>query len=232
MIRMVVTDIDGTITRRRGDLLLETAAVEAVRMLEDAGVMVSFASGNSLPVTAGLARYVGASGPSIGENGCLILYRDRMYHVCEGRPGEELFRVLEEMGLEGSWQNEFRFHDFSFHGSPEVLREAARVVEEMGYSAYLSGYALHVQPRGGGKGVGLLHASKLAGVDLSRVLAVGDGGNDIPMLRAAGYSAAPSDADEAVKAVVDYVAPYPGGRGFRHIAELVLEGRIPGGSHI
>lgn len=227
-IRLVATDVDGTLTRRRGDLLLEVAAVEAIRMLESQGIAVSLASGNSLPVTAGVARYVGASGPVIGENGCVVLHEGVIHHVCRGRPGEDLVSLLEGMGLKDSWQNKFRFHDLSFHGPPELLEEAARAVEERGYSAYLSGYALHVQPRGGGKGEGLRFAARLLGLGLGEVLAVGDGGNDIPMLTIAGYSAAPSDADEEVRRIVDYVASRPGGRGFSEIAALIASGRLLG----
>ncbi|MEB3862271.1 MAG: phosphoglycolate phosphatase [Desulfurococcales archaeon] len=231
MIRLVVTDIDGTLTRRRGDLLLELEAVEAIRLLESRGVTVSLASGNSLPVTAGVARYIGARGPVIGENGCLVLHQGIVHHVCRGRPGEDLIEALESLGLSQSWQNMFRMHDLSFNGPRELLYEGARLAEEMGYAAYLSGYALHVQPRGGGKDAGLRYAARLLDVGLDEVAAVGDGGNDIPMLRAAGFSAAPGDADEEVKSIVDYVASQPGGRGFSEVARLILSGRA-GGSRI
>ncbi|MCE4602539.1 MAG: phosphoglycolate phosphatase [Desulfurococcales archaeon] len=224
----MVTDIDGTLTRRRGDLLLELEAIEAIRLLESKGVIVSLASGNSLPVTAGVARYIGARGPVIGENGCLVLHRGVMHHVCNGRPGEELVEALESLGLRQSWQNMFRVHDLSFSGPIELLVEGARLAERMGYAAYLSGYALHVQPRGGGKDAGLMYAARLLGVDLREVAAVGDGGNDIPMLRVAGFSAAPGDADETVKSIVDYVASLPGGRGFSEVARLILSGQASG----
>lgn len=227
-VRLVAVDIDGTLTRWRGDLLLSLEAIEAVRRLEDNGIMVSLVSGNSLPVTAGVSRYMGASGPVIGENGCLILYRGRLVHVCRGRPPNSLVKLVTSLGLEGSWQNEFRFHDYSFHASDEsLLSEAARIVAEHGFSVYLSGYALHIQPPGGGKGVGLATAVKLAGISLDDVVAVGDGMNDIPMLRIAGYSACPSDADEEVKSIVDYVASRPGGLGFKEIVDRILAGTLP-----
>ncbi len=225
MIRLVVVDIDGTLTRWRGDLLLSIEAIEAVRMLEDRGIRVSLSSGNSLPVTAGVARYIGARGPVIGENGCLILYRQRLIHVCRGRPGEDLISKLTSIGLRESWQNTFRFHDLSFNapqGREDLLVEGARIAREMGYEAFLSGYALHIQPAGGGKGAGLLKTVQLLGLDPREVLAVGDGENDIPMLVTAGYSAAPSDADDRVKRVPGGRRTMNGGKGFREVVEELI----------
>ncbi|MCE4629472.1 MAG: HAD hydrolase family protein [Desulfurococcales archaeon] len=64
-IQMIATDVDGTLTIRRGELLLSLEAVRAIRELEENGITVSLVSGNSLPITAGLARYIGAKGPVI-----------------------------------------------------------------------------------------------------------------------------------------------------------------------
>jgi len=224
-IMMVAADIDGTLTRRRGDLLLSLEAVTAVRRLEGAGIRVSLVSGNSLPVTAGLARYLGATGPSVAENGCVVFWEGRIIHVCKGRPPEDLVQELLELGLEESWQNQFRFHDLAFRvRDPSILPKAVSIVERYGFAAVSSGYALHVQPRGGGKGEGVKVVARLLGVPLEKVAAVGDGENDIPMLLIAGFSACPADADPKVRELVDYVASKPGGEGFAEIASRILEG--------
>jgi 3-deoxy-D-manno-octulosonate 8-phosphate phosphatase (KDO 8-P phosphatase) len=63
-------------------------------------------------------------------------------------------------------------------------------------------------------------------IPLARIAAIGDDLVDLPMLRRAGFSAAPSDADPRVRAVVDRVMTLPGGRGaVRELAELVLRAR-------
>ncbi len=224
--KAVAADVDGTLTERRGSLLISVEAVAAVRMLEASGITVLLVSGNSLPITAGLARYIGARGPSVAENGCVIFHEGRIVHVCEGRPPDELVAELESLGFRQSWQNTYRHHDLAFYVPRERLDDALRVVEKYGMQAYYSGYALHVQPPGGGKGVGVRRALQLVGVDPSETIAVGDGPNDIPLLEAVGASACPGDADERVKAIVDYVAQAPGGRGFAEIARLVVEGGL------
>lgn len=55
------------------------------------------------------------------------------------------------------------------------------------------------------KGRGLLRLCALLGVDPARTLAIGDSGNDISMLRAAGLGVAMGDAPPAVKEAADAV---------------------------
>lgn len=52
---------------------------------------------------------------------------------------------------------------------------------------------------------------------------MGDDVNDMEVLERAGFSAAPSDADESVKSQVNWVSSYGGGRGaVREMVELIL----------
>ncbi|MCD6304022.1 MAG: HAD hydrolase family protein [Planctomycetes bacterium] len=54
--------------------------------------------------------------------------------------------------------------------------------------------------------------------------AIGDDLPDLPMLRMAGFSAAPADAAPEVRAAVDYVAAAAGGAGcVREVVELILK---------
>jgi hydroxymethylpyrimidine pyrophosphatase-like HAD family hydrolase len=57
------------------------------------------------------------------------------------------------------------------------------------------------------KGSGLRTLCDLLGVEIGRVIAVGDSDNDIPMLRAAGLGVAMGNANARVKAVADWIAP-------------------------
>ncbi|NOZ31274.1 MAG: phosphoglycolate phosphatase [Crenarchaeota archaeon] len=222
---MIATDVDGTLTIRRGELLLSLEAIRAIRELEENGIIVSLVSGNSLPITAGLARYIGAKGPVIAENGCVIFYKGETIHLCKGRPPEQLLDELREAGFKESWQNIYRHHDIAFYPPPEFNKQVLqRIVEKYGMRIYDSGYAIHIQPPGGGKGEGLKTAAELVGINVESVLSVGDGLNDIPLFQTAGFSACPADADPKVKQIVNYVAKRPGGQGFAEIAELVLNG--------
>lgn len=62
-----------------------------------------------------------------------------------------------------------------------------------------------------------------AGIDLSRILYVGDDVNDLPALRIAGLTACPGDAVEAVRQSVDLLLTSRGGEGVvRELCELLL----------
>ena len=224
-VRLVVADIDGTLTVRRGSLLISLEAVEAIRELEAAGVRVALISGNSLPVTRAVAVYAGAGGPVAGENGCVGMSGRDIVHLSGLMPPRGLVEELRELGLEESWQNPFRFHDLAFIDRVGVGRGRVEEVVSRysGFRVVASGYAYHVVPVDCGKGVGLEWIARAARVSLARVLAVGDAENDVEMFRAAGYSAAPADAEEAAKREAGYVASQPGGRGFAEIARMILK---------
>lgn len=64
------------------------------------------------------------------------------------------------------------------------------------------------------------------GIEPDRVAAVGDDLVDVPMLRRAGFAAAPADADPRVCRVADYVCTAGGGHGaVREVCEIVLRSR-------
>ena len=64
---------------------------------------------------------------------------------------------------------------------------------------------LEVMTAGVSKGEGLKIAMKYRGLNAESVLAAGDEENDLLMLKAAGLSAAPSNARENVKAAADFI---------------------------
>ncbi|EHM46999.1 MAG: Cof-type HAD-IIB family hydrolase [Yokenella regensburgei] len=74
-------------------------------------------------------------------------------------------------------------------------------------------------------GLGLLQ--KRWGIADSEVLAFGDSGNDIEMLRQAGFSFAMANAAEPVKAVARYSAPHNNQEGVLEIIEKALNQQAP-----
>ncbi len=231
MFKALATDVDGTLTLRRGDVRLSPHALRGVRLAEASGVRVILVSGNSLPVTVGLRTYLGARGPAVAENGSLIYYRSQVIHVCDAVVPSELALFARSIGLVESWQNPYRVHDLAFYvpGAlrpiEDVLKEVEREASRFGVRVLWSGYALHLNACGG-KAKGVEKALGLLGVSTSELAAIGDGENDIDMLRLASFSGAPSDAADAVKRVVSFIAKGPGGRGFlEFVRELLRRNR-------
>ena len=64
------------------------------------------------------------------------------------------------------------------------------------------------------------------GLSESQVACMGDDITDIPIMRRSGFSIAPADASDYVKAIVDYVTSKLAGRGaVREVCELILQGQ-------
>ncbi|MGC8555961.1 MAG: phosphoglycolate phosphatase [Conexivisphaera sp.] len=234
-LRMLAVDVDGTLTEERGSYRLEVRAIAAIRELESRGVSVILATGNNYPIANALTRYLGASWPAIAENGCLLVDRGKVESLCSGRPPERLLESIRSLGLSDGWQNSCRLHDMEFVAEDRsrltwAAREVERMMAEAGWRGrvIVSGYALHVQPPGGGKGAALSRVASLAGISREELGAVGDSSGDVDLLEAAGFGAAVGDADPELKEIADYVASAPAGRGFVEIVERAIdEGWIP-----
>lgn len=61
------------------------------------------------------------------------------------------------------------------------------------------GIGFEISPPDAAKGIGLKRLCELVNVSVDRSMAVGDGGNDVDLMRAAGFSVAMGNAEEAVK---------------------------------
>ena len=77
----------------------------------------------------------------------------------------------------------------------------------MSFSAAWSGpHVMEVTHRDATKGKGLLSLCARLGLDRAQSFAIGDSGNDVPMLRDAGFSVAMGSAPDFVMACADAVS--------------------------
>ncbi|RLG73579.1 MAG: phosphoglycolate phosphatase [Thermoprotei archaeon] len=233
-IKAIIADVDGTLTINREDYRLEIEAIKAIRKAEEQGIPVILISGNALPIVVSISRYIGTTGPVIGENGCLIFYKGKILNVATFSAKDAVKAVLEKFGnyIEPSWQNVYRVFDFAFKVKKNfrnkvdfIVSGIQKFLEIKGFNnifVTFSGYALHLTPTSGGKDKGLLKALKLIGLRKDEVICVGDGLNDIDLFRICPYSATVLNADEELKKLATYVASKPSGKGFAETVEHIL----------
>lgn len=188
--RVVVTDVDGTLTdsTRR----LDPEAVRAVRRVEDRGVPVVLATGNVLPIALALHRSLGLSGPIVAENGGLVWWkdsagRDRVERLADRRVALAAFRVLVRSGLpvHRLFTDRWRESEVALEANVSVAT-VRRALGTRPLTVESTGYAIHLMEPGAGKVVALARVLGRLDRTLSDAVVLGDGDNDVEMLRAAG----------------------------------------------
>ena len=65
----------------------------------------------------------------------------------------------------------------------------------------------------------IFEVAKILGIDTHEIIAIGDGGNDLPLLMACGLKVAMGNAVEDLKEIADYVAPSVEEDGVAHVIE-------------
>ncbi|ABN57845.1 MULTISPECIES: phosphoglycolate phosphatase [Methanoculleus] len=220
MLKTLVTDVDGTITDRRRRI--NTAAVETIRTLVDAGIEVVLASGNTVCFMDGLCKMVGTDGTIIGENGGV--YR-RGFSGTLRIPGDqevcrEAFKVLNDYfagkGVELElYSAQYRFADVAFARNIDP-DEARAIIRDHGLPVRVldTGFAIHLQTPGVSKGTALVELAREMGLSPSEMMAVGDSENDIEMLEAAGIGVAVRNAPVRTLSAADWVSEEGYGDGF------------------
>ncbi len=217
-LRVVVTDVDGTLTD--ADRRLDPRAVKVVRGLEHRGIPVALATGNVLPIALGLCRSLGLTGPIVAENGGLIYHRDErgrdvVERLTDRRVALLAFRKLRVAGLPVRRLFTDRWRESEVALEPTVSVSAVR--RALGRSAVAvesTGYALHLMEKGGGKLPALSRALSYIGRTPAECVALGDGDNDVAMLRAAGFGVSFASGSQRARQAARYVTKAEFAAGF------------------
>lgn len=216
-LRAVVTDVDGTLTdpERR----LDPGAIRWVRRLERAGIPVVLATGNVLPIALALHRSLGLSGPIVAENGGILFRREagheRVERLADRRPALAAFRALRAAGLpvRRLFTDRWRESEVAIEPTVPVAR-IRRALGRRGVRVESTGYAIHLMQRGTGKRIALERALAPLGLSLADCVVLGDGDNDVEMLRAAGFGVSFASASARARRAARYVTKATFADGF------------------
>lgn len=227
MIKLVLTDVDGTLTVDRDTYEVDFQSIEALRILEKHGIKVGLVSGNSYPVLRSLYTYFNFHGGLIAENGCIVYYNKNLIRVCEQIDKSLIEEFSNRFNVVSSWQNEFKCCDLTF--TPAALNYDM-IQWARSYNLYIktSGYAIHISKSPTGKGVGVRKLIELHNLKKSEVLGIGDSSTDVEFLQEVGFKVVVSNADEEVKKVANYITVNKSGKGVVEIASKILKGEIGG----
>lgn len=137
-----------------------------------------------------------------------------------GPNGEEWkrFSFVDVMGVSLGSKAGLVFGLISGEDSPQVERYARKMSIEEVYKGCKD------------KAAALRAFSERQDIPLARICFIGDDINDLPALAIAGFSAAPSNAHNAVRDRVSLVLDHAGGLGaVRELVDRILSGDLPAG---
>ncbi len=189
-IRLIATDIDGTLTRAVGQPeggRLDPRVLEMFAALKVAGVEVLPVTGRPAGEALGLARYLPAVRHALAENGATFVTPDHPVEYLQKAPNRErLLAVAEVLGKSGRpWElapDYFcRLADLAWlregrdDAELDLLRNQAR---EHGLSLVWSNVHIHLSEHVPDKGLGVLEIARRLNVPAHAVATIGDAPND------------------------------------------------------
>ena len=238
-IRLIVLDIDGVVTQGEAqpldlDLLGLLARLNRRARGNPEQPAVTLCSGRPAPYVEVLSQGIDGHLPAVYENGA-GLYNPIGYQFTphpDMRFIADRFQEVQErlqVGLVASGKAYFqpgKVYSLSLFAREGIatsqLRElAAAELGPLSESVDLvySPSCLNVLPRGIDKGKGVAHLAETIGLPLETVLGVGDSDVDLPFLARVGRSAAPANANPAVRQMVNFLSTRSNGHGVRDILQ-------------
>jgi len=183
-IRLIATDIDGTMTR---DGVLCARVLDAIRDLAAMGVSVLPATGRPAGEALGLARYLPCIHEAIAENGAVVVRPDQEVTTLWRTPDRAfLLRVAAELQppntpLQLAEDAFCRVGDVAFlregRGDEEIA-EMARKAGELEAFVIWSSVHIHLSQQRPDKGAAVLRVAESRGVAAHEILTIGDAPND------------------------------------------------------
>jgi hydroxymethylpyrimidine pyrophosphatase-like HAD family hydrolase len=244
-INLVVSDIEGCLNLNEHTYDLEALSwMNAANQLarEDNPIpYITVCSGRQHAFVEAITQIISGTLPAIFENGCGLyfptrrLYEEYAWHPLLSQPEvlSQFTKVRQKITEEVIASNQARRVPgkemmLSLHPVPPLeVKEIYSIVTEtvaknqLVASITMSASAVDITPPGIDKAAGvrwLLDTLEgVLSVKLANVAGVGDSVGDLPFLRIVGFSAAPANASEHVKSLVDYCSLWADGRGVADI---------------
>lgn len=240
-IRLVATDLDGTLTQRER---FDSKLFQAFTKLSVAGINVLITTGRSAGWVQAIANYLPVVG-AIAENGGLLYWnhdpQPDLISISEidieqhRQQLKKVFKLLQTKfpQIRESLDNRFRLTDWTFdveNLSPTELEQIDYVCQSEGYGFTYSSIQCHIKTTYQDKAYGLNKVIPQYCPDLkpSEILTIGDSPNDESMFNQEEFPlsvgvANVSQYGDRLKYLPAYVTNKSEGEGFCELADLIVQ---------
>ncbi|AFZ27682.1 HAD-superfamily hydrolase, subfamily IIB [Cylindrospermum stagnale PCC 7417] len=241
-IRLVATDMDGTLTRRGK---FTPSLLQALEDLAASGIQVLIVTGRSAGWVSGLSSLMPIAG-AVAENGGLFYPSGNMKPVALtpipdlANHRHHLATTFEQLQskfprIRESTDNRFRITDWTFDvGSltPDELQTLSNFCQQMGWGFTYSNVQCHIKPQGQDKAVGLLQVLREYFPEYSpeQVVTVGDSPNDESLFNRHYFPISVGVANvleyaNQLQHQPAYVTTAAEGEGFCELSSYILQSR-------
>jgi hydroxymethylpyrimidine pyrophosphatase-like HAD family hydrolase len=237
-IRLVVFDVDGVLTRAEGkgldlELLERLANMNRAARHDASQPAVSLCTGRPASYLEALLQAIHGRLPAVFENGAGLYLPDAYQFLphpeLETQTDFAAVRQRLEETLIRSGQAYFQpgkqyslsliatipAETNSLYGRALAALGSLSKAVDLVYSVS----CLNVLPVGIHKGKGIDIMARRSGYKPGEILGVGDSDVDLTFLASVGHTAAPANANPAVKRVAQYISPRPAADGVRDILD-------------
>ena len=254
--KLVVSDIEGCLNL--DEKTYDHEALAWIRLANqlasprNAIPFITVCSGRQHAFVEAIVRMIAGRMPAIFENGCGLFFPTRgLYDEYEWHPSLNQSDVASEYAKTRQIVAEICNRTgarrvigkevlLTLHPAPpmtatELYRTVASTFSAIGIQASVSNSAsaVDIAPLGIDKGIGLQWlVTKVAEefpLELSQVAGIGDSKGDLPFLRIVGFSAAPANAAEELRAMVTYCSPASDGKGVADIIQQCIASNLKHG---
>ena len=243
-VRLIVSDIEGCLNLDEHTYDLEALSwirtANQLARVDNPIPFITVCSGRQHAFVEVITQLIAGTLPSVFENGCGLyfptrsLYEEYAWHPLLNQPGvlPQFAQVQQKIREAVIASNQARRVPgkeimLSLHPVPPVeVEDVYSIVTEtlaknqLDASITRSASAVDITPAGIDKATGVRWLVALEGmlaVELANVAGIGDSVGDMPFLRIVGFSAAPANASEQVKGLVEYCSAWADGQGVADI---------------
>lgn len=241
--KMIALDLDGTLLKNSQEV--SDTNRHWIKKAEEAGLIVSFATGRGRSSSEQFWDAVRPTSPMIMANGAEVWknhqellsrhflppgYVPKLQTLAAKYDAWYWAHASDDLLDKETWDQAYlverEWLKFGMiHKDPTILGKLKGLVGSLGDLEVSSSAPnnIEINPRGISKASGLAEVALILGIQPSEVVVMGDSLNDMEMIKWAGFGVAMQNAEDAIKEAADHITGSNEEDGVARVIQLILK---------